>query len=492
MANTVPKVDASGTHDSSYGGTAAIADNKTLAAVQRDGWGRAVRVPLLIFALALGGLLLSSGGRFVHQSDDTHFVYQADAFLNGQLELLESPPHNNDWATYLEYDLLSGQSVRGVWYERSENKFLTLGGDLLILDRGEIGRARPTKHHFVSFPPGPSVLMMPFVAVWGHQFNDVLFTILFAAFNLSLMYVLLRRLSLGGRSGRSPSDNMWLVALMGFGTVYLSSAILGQVWFTALIIGVTFTLLYVLMSLDARHPLLAGLFLACAFATRTPLLFSAIVFPAFVFFPGGRWRQGEWGIAFKQLALFCLVPLVVGCSLLYMNYLKFEDPMEFGHRYLAEGQLTRIRDYGLFNYHFLARNLSAALTLLPRIQLHEPYILVSKHGMSLFLTTPVLFYLFKARPRQFRQDVFWHRLCWLTILVIAIPHLFYQNTGWEQFGYRFSIDYTPYLIVLLAIGRYPLTWVFRMLVLVAFAVNVFGAATFKRMPWFYTDWFFDP
>ena len=30
--------------------------------------------------------------------------------------------------------------------------------------------------------------------------------------------------------------------------------------------------------------------------------------------------------------------------------------------------------------------------------------------------------------------------------------LFYQNTGWRQFGYRFSNDYAPLLFVLLAIG----------------------------------------
>ena len=492
MADKLPRVTESGVHESKYGDTPEIAADKTLSTAPSMGFIRSLITPFAIFVVSLVGLAAFSNKRAQEPSGDNHFVYQADAFLKGQLELPERPPHDNDWASWIEFELRSGQVVRGVWYNRAEDKFVTLSGELLILDRSERVGAHQTTHYFVSFPPGPALLMAPFVAIWGFDFNDVMFTLFFGALNLALLYILLRRLSRGGRSSRSPSDNVWLVFVMGFSTVYLSSAILGQVWFTALIVGVTFTLLYLLFSIDGRRPLLAGLFLACAFATRTPLLFTAFIFPAFVLFPGGRLRRTEWGRAILRLALFFSIPLVVGCGLLYMNYLRFEDPTEFGHRYLATGQLDRIRDYGLFNYHFLARNISAALTLLPRFQPSAPYVLVSKHGMSLFLTTPVFFYLFRPRPRTFRQDVFWHRVCWAAVLVIAIPHFFYQNTGWEQFGYRFSLDYTPYLIVLLAIGRYPFTWAFKLLTIFGFAVNAFGAITFKRMPRFYTDWFFDP
>jgi hypothetical protein len=321
----------------------------------------------------------------------------------------------------------------------------------------------------------------------------VMFTIFFASLNLALLYVLLRRLSRGGRSGRGPAENAWLTVLFGFGTNVLWCSVLGRVWYTALVVGITFTLLYLLFSIDARRPLLAGLFLALGFATRTPILFTAFVFPAFLLFPGGRLRRGDWGKAAVTLAKFCAVPLVVGVALMLHNKARFGHFGEFGHRYLAEGGLERIRDYGLFNYHFLARNLSAAFTLLPRIQPEAPYVLVSKHGMSLFLTTPVfLFYLFRPRPAQFVEDVFWRRLLWAATLVIAIPHFFYQNTGWAQFGYRFSLDYTVFLVLLLALGRYPLTRWFKLLVLVGLIVNAFGAITFDRMHHFYTEWFFDP
>ncbi len=497
MGDTLEKVTASGTHASGYGEPAPIEPDATLAPAPPLGFWRALRAPLIIFVVSAAVYSAFAWDRLKGPSDFNHFAYQAEAFLAGQVELLETPPNGNDWASYSEYTLNSGQVVRGVWYNRDQRKFLTLEGTLLIIEPEEIPpqhrrAGTEPRHYFVSFPPGPAVVMMPLVAIWGTQASDVLVTIFFGALAMALLYVLLRRLSRGGRSGRSPTENVWIVVVAGFGSVFLYSTVLGQVWYTALIIGFAFSVLHVLFAIDARRPFWAGVFLACAFATRTPLLFTGIVLPLFVLFPGGRLRRSGWGEAVVKLAQFAVVPTVVGLALMYMNWVRFGDPGEFGHRFLANGEIERIRDYGLFNYHFLARNLAAALTLLPRLQPDAPFIKVSEHGMSLFLTTPVLFYLFKARPRRFTQDLFWHRMCWAAVAVVAVPHLFYQNTGWVQFGYRFSIDYMPFLMLLLAIGRYPFTRVFKALVVAGIAVNVFGAVTFARMSQFYVGWFFDP
>lgn len=159
----------------------------------------------------------------------------------------------------------------------------------------------------------------------------------------------------------------------------------------ALIVGVTFHLLYLYFALDARRPVLAGICLAMAFSTRASLVFAAVFFYWQVFFPNrdDGPREDRW----KRAALFSLPCLVVGLVLLYYNYIRFENPLEFGHTYLAGGTLARIRDYGLFHPDFLNRNLTAAFTLLPRITDTAPYIQLSKHGMSIFVTTPVLIWL---------------------------------------------------------------------------------------------------
>lgn len=462
---------------------------------QERSWKQRLVVPLGLFALSFALLAGLSWERVTGPSTDPHFVYQARAWLEGSLELTRKPPHGNDWASYEWIKLRSGQELRGVWLDHKARRFRSLEGEVFIIDRKEEDPRARKKQYFMSFPPMPAVVMTPLAAIWGYRANDVLVTLLFAALNVALMFVLLRRLSERGLTERSLSDNLWLTLLFGAGTAHLWCAVLGQVWFTALIMGVSFTLMYMLASIDARRPLLAGLFLAAAFATRTPLVFSAVFFAAFVFFPGGRWlRREDWGQAARKVALFALPCLVVGLLLLYHNHLRFSSWTEFGHSYLAGGQIARIQKYGLFNYHFLSKNLSAALTLLPRLQPDYPYVMVSRHGMSLLLSTPALVYLFRPLERRDLQEQFWWRALWVTVAAVATPALFYQNTGYEQFSYRFSLDYTPYLIVLLAAGRRPLSRWFKLLVLWGIGVNLFGAITFKRFVQFYLPGatFFDP
>jgi hypothetical protein len=68
----------------------------------------------------------------------------------------------------------------------------------------------------------------------------------------------------------------------------------------------------------------------------------------------------------------------------------------------------------------------------------------------------------------------------LSAALVALPTLFYQNTGWVQFGYRFSNDYAPLLFALLAIVGPPLRGAFMLASSFAVIVNFFGALTFGR------------
>ncbi len=445
-------------------------------------------LPLLVFAISLVILALVSGPRIKQPSEDNHFVYLADSYLHGTLEMRVPPPHGNDWASYDIITLRSGDVYEGIWWDRGERKFLATDGSFYIFDRQELAGMRTDRRTYVSFPPMPAVLMMPGVAIWGMGFNDVWFTLLFAAANCALMFALLRRLSEEGRSRLGTTDNLWLTLMFGIGSNHLWCSVLGSVWFTALVVGVTFTLLYIWFALDAKHPLLAGLFLACGFATRTPILFSVVFFAGFFFFPGGRLRR-DWGIRFwRDGLLFAAVPLLVGIALMAANEARFGSHSEFGHTYLANGQIERIKQYGLFNVHFISRNLAAMFALVPKFMPHEPWVQISKHGLALWFTTPALLWLGFQRYRDEPDDTMVRRICFVTIAAIALPHIFYQNTGWVQFGYRFSLDYMAYLTVLLALGQRRLSWAFRIAVLLGVAVNVFGGVTFNRYYQYYADW----
>lgn len=65
--------------------------------------------------------------------------------------------------------------------------------------------------------------------------------------------------------------------------------------------------------------------------------------------------------------------------------------------------------------------------------------------------------------------------CWSAIIPIALVHFAYPLTGWPQFGYRFSLDYLPFLFLLVvkAVGN-DLRWHHKLLIILSVAINLMG------------------
>jgi hypothetical protein len=442
-----------------------------------------------LYVLFLGAYLGASGVRLLRHSQYNHFVWLADCWLHGRLSLAGPPPNENDWALVDVLKLRDGRVVKGSFSTGNIDKFYPLRGAPETITPDEIESRSNIR--YVSFPPLPAVVMLPFVAIWGLQFNDVLFSVVWAAFNPVLLFLLLRDLARRGHSKRTPVDDLWLTALFGVGSVYFYTACVGQVWYTAHVIGVTCALGYAWASIDARRPWLAGLCLGLGFAARTPMVF---MFPLFLC--EAVRMAGGWGKlrelkklppgALPQLLRFGAGAGLIVALLFIHNFARFESFTEFGHRFLNIGWKDRIQRWGLFNYHFLSRNLACALVLLPRILARVPFVQVSQQGMSLLVTSPNLAYTVMPQERSPLRPALW-----LTVAATAIPSLLYQNSGYYQFGYRFSLDYLVFLVMLLAVGNRRLSWLFKTLVVIAIGINLFGAITFDRFTQFtYDDTFF--
>ena len=274
-----------------------------------------------------------------------------------------------------------------------------------------------------------------------------------------------------GLSGRSHVDDRLLTLVFAFGTAHAWCAVLGQVWFTGLIVGVTCGLLF-LLAVETGRPWSAGLALAAAMATRPHLALLGLYLPLR--------RGGRPGILLRA----SLPPLIAAVGLALYNHARFERVAEFGHTYLAAGGLEHIARHGLFNGAYLARNLTAALALLPTLHADPPYLTLSRHGMALWWSTPVLLWAvpsLRGTPSSARRALAW------TALAVALPPLLYQNTGWVQFGYRFALDWMALAIALVALSGRSLERGFRLAAAWSVAIALFGAAVFKRFPVLFDD-----
>ena len=460
------------------------------------------RVCALLYLIFLGAYAGASGKRLLHASNDNHYVHLAYGWLHGRLDLGGPPPHSNDWSQVDWLNLKDGRLLKGAFVSGSSETFRTLDRRVVTVKPDEI--EKKDTHYYVSFPPMPGALMLPVVAVFGMRTNDVLFNVVLAPLGPLLVFLLLQKLRRRGDSDRTLADDLLLTFVFGVGSVYYFSSVRGEVWYTAHVVSVVCVGLYCLFALDARRPALCGLALGCGFLSRPEILFAAPLFlfevarvrrrPGAPEAPPGEGlvagllralRDVDHRAALSDLVAFALPIALLGVGAGILNLRRFGRFTEFGHTYLNVIQAGQIQKFGLFNLVYLGRNLACAFALTPTLVAGPPWIRVSWHGLAMWVTTPVLLYLlWPARTGPL------HRTLWITVACVAIPNFFYQNSGWVQFGYRFSLDYLVLLMLLLAIGGRPFGRPFKALALAGFALNLFGAITFYWAGQFYFNSYF--
>jgi len=352
-----------------------------------------------------------------------HYVYQSQAFLEGRVNLEGFPEYYHDIVSYQGKDYLAS-------------------------------------------PPMPAVVLLPAVAIWGEDTDQVRISMLMGAINVALAWVLLGRLGVDGRK-------RWLLtALFGLGTVHWEVATRGTTWLFAEIVAVFFLLLCLIEHFGRRRAFLVGLLLGLSVLSRLPVLMGSVFFLAILSQEGG----------FPRRPLQFLAGLALPMALLgYYNFIRFDSPLETGylaHSYAAYFAAD-IEQYGFFSPHYIAKHLYTLLLLPPEYIAHFPFLRPSPEGMSILLTTPAVLYAARAR---FSEAV----NLWAVVAVVAIllPTLFWFSTGWVQFGYRYSLDFFPFLLILISAGMgSSLSKGMIVLVALSIAVNLWGTLWSVHLGW---------
>jgi hypothetical protein len=311
---------------------------------------------------------------------------------------------------------------------------------------------------YVPFPPLPAILLMPYVLIVGVRgVSTVLFASVIGAINTGLAHHLLRRLQQRGLALLSPSAIVWLTVMWGLGTIHWYTATQGSVWFLAHVCAAMFVLLSVTAALRQRA-VLAGVLLGIAGLSRPSTQFLApaivgLVLMSIVTTSVGSTAAGRFFTRFMAVAAKVVIPAAVVTGLLFVyNKARFDSFGDFGYNNenVDASLVDALTTYGQFNVHFVPHNIWAMLLAGPRWVEEKNAWEPDPFGMSIFLTTPALLYALRARIRPLQSSpALW---CWAGIVGVLIPLLTYYNTGWYQFGFRFSLDFLPVMFVLVAIG----------------------------------------
>lgn len=315
------------------------------------------------------------------------------------------------------------------------------------------------------FPPMPAIVLMPFVALFGPGFDQGVASALFGGANVALVWSLLRR------SGVAFVPANWLTAAFAVGSVHWWAAGTGTVWLLAQVVAVFFSLLALHLAIRRRWPLLAGLFLGCAAASRLPVGLTLPLYLALYLrlpFPPTLRRLAPAGLrsGLSLLAGVAVPALLVAAY----NLARFGSPFEFGYE-LIPGVLDEPwYAQGLLSIDYIPRHLHVIFMRGFDLVDAFPWFRPNWSGASLLLTLPILLWLVKARSRTPLIAY-----GWIAIVLAMIPDVLHGAPGFAQFGYRFILDVLP--IMLLMLG-----WVFRdrisvearAAILIGIVVNAYG------------------
>lgn len=377
-----------------------------------------------IKGLAIGLFILTFALYFSFYTGEqkhlNYFVPLAEAFLNSRLDVLEHPSWLNELVNF-------------------EGKY------------------------YVVYPPMPAILLMPLVFIFGTDFPQPLFSIFVGALNVALCFLVINRIF------KSVKVGVFGSLLYGFGTMMWYHAVVGSAWYIAHIIAMCFIWLSILELFSKNKSyLLVGILIGAAYWSRLPAIL-AIVFPLLYFREEFVQFKPRLKINFKNcFTLGVGVGFFVGLNFLY-NFLRFGVPYDISYQLLPVFEEPWYKN-GLFSIVNIPIHLNEIFTALPKFSLEWPYFIPSLHVMALWFVTPALLLIFFA---PFKKRIVWVSV--ITVLVMSLPGLSHGSNGFTQFGFRFALDYHPFLVILIVAGLQKKYYIVALILLVlSILVNLWG------------------
>ena len=351
-----------------------------------------------------------------------YFTRLAGAFLKGKYYLTENPPWLNELVP------------------AGKNKF------------------------FVVYPPMPAVLSIPFVAVFKGKFQQQ-----YLAHLLGTGIVLLT-IKLSYLLKKDKKLSFWSGALVGFGSIiwFLSST--GSGWYLGQISSCFFLMAALNESLSKKRPFLVGVFLGSSFLSRLQTILSL---PLFIFLIKNKKPSKNIFKLFSGIAPFIIFNFIY-------NFIRFGTVFDKAYFLIPKIMEESWYTGGIFNVSYIPRHLKIIFSSFPIFQKEFPFIIPSWNGLSIWITTPAFIYSFFAK---FKEKLV--KILWITIALISLVIFSHGTTGFTQFGYRFAVDFYPFLIFLTikGVSRKKLKWHHWFLLAVSILVNLWGVLWINKFGW---------
>lgn len=324
----------------------------------------------------------------------------------------------------------------------------------------------------VVYPPLPAVLAVPLAAFLPTDLSQVLVSRFAGGVSAGILYLALRAFG-------APK----LVAVTGavlstLGTTLFFTSVDGRSWYDAHAVAMPFLSAALLFAARGERAWLVGVCIGLAALARLPVAAATPALVLLLAVRSGRPYLRELGGVVAGGAPFAA--LYVG-----YNVLRWGSLVDAGYVQLTQGDVFFTR--GLFSPFYIPRHLYAIFLEAPDFVDDTPFFLRPRFiGMSLFLTTPAFLWVF-AGLRHVRRDAATGAVA-LAAALALLPDILHGTVGFQQFGYRFSIDAQPFLVALALAGdakgpngwRWRPSWLFLAVAILSIVINVYATIAITR------------
>lgn len=321
---------------------------------------------------------------------------------------------------------------------------------------------------YVPFPIGPALSLIPFILL-TKSVTEQQVSIILGSLDVGLFFILFTKFT-------SHKNAVILSMFLAFGTALFWTSVVGTSWYFAHVVAFLFLTLSLIAHFEKKD-IISGVLFSLAVLCRYPILFGLVFYLL-------QLKEDRRRLVKFFLAAAALAPI----NFIY-SYLRFGNILETG--YVAVYQYYVKLGYPVTLLQVINPKIPVFGYLDPRsIPLHlftfliEPPIITSSlnispspYGMGIIFTSPLLFLAMKF---PFKKGL--ERNLILGGSAIALVEFMHFAQGWVQFGYRFAMDFLPFLLIILAL-RFKIKKITIFLIIISIIVNFWGVNSAINLGW---------
>ena len=324
---------------------------------------------------------------------------------------------------------------------------------------------------YVSFPPVPTIVMLPLTYIFGEETPGNLITGLYFLGSYFAAYFLSRRV-------RNPSESCFLAVFMTMGCSLFDFSLNGDVWNQAQLLCFFLTTLFVL-GITGNNPKGWGTGLACLALSVGCRPFQVVFVPFGLIRLCQNLKKASRKNLLIRMMPYIAFPLLVAITMAWYNNARFGNPLEFGHNYLPE--FTRDPSKPQLSLQYVIPNLKNLIRL--------PYMnngrleFVRFNGFAFWMVNPIYISMpIALMVRAYRKELD----CTDALLIIMITlELFalltHKTLGGWQFGARYLCDPIPLMFFVQIRRRDRLSNWEKAIAAFAIIFNLYGSIVFRMM-----------